>query len=87
MTTFSVVETGEAPVPFLLSAPQMEELQCLIDIEGKMMISRKTKHAYGLQRTDQGHLLFDLINNPMTKIQSVPKVFSAQLQKPDPSFR
>ena len=76
-TSFSVICTGQdksRATPFLMSSTQMDHLDLIIDYAGPHMISRKTGYAYLLRKIAPGnHIVFDMINNPMKKLDTIPK--------------
>ena len=76
-TSFAIAELGRKHVPFLFSLPHVLNLDAIIDTtpNRECMISRKTGYAYKL-RKPRGHLLLDLVNPPMRKLESFPQRIS-----------
>ena len=73
-TSFAIAELGDRNIPFLFSLPQIMNLEAVIDTtpNKECMISRETGHAYKL-RKPRSHLVLDLLNPPMIKLNSLPK--------------
>ena len=76
-TAFAVAENKDCDVPFLLAMPQILALGGIIDSTPgrECLYSRKYGFAYKL-RKPQGHLLWDMMNSPMIKLDHIPQMLN-----------
>ena len=72
-TSFVIADLGAKNIPFLFALPQVLNLDAVFDTTAnrEFLISRRTGYAYKL-RKPKSHLLFDLLNPPMTKLNDMP---------------